>query len=204
MNNKNIEVWQDMKGYDGYQISNLGRARKIYNGKILKPVFRKDFNGMCYRMEIGKGLYSTRLISVLMDINFNGKEDRLQRKAKAKYVDFLDNDEWFDIPDYEGLYKINRNGDVINRKGRLISKHKHKKYIRINLYKDGKEKSWRLHRLVAITFIPNPNNYLEVNHKDEDPSNNTVNNLEWCTGAYNLWYSSKAEREKRLRERLSA
>ena len=51
-------------------------------------------------------------------------------------------------------------------------------------------KNIAIHRLVAETFIPNPNNYNQVNHKDENKHNNSVDNLEWCTQSYNIRYSN--------------
>lgn len=56
--------------------------------------------------------------------------------------------------------------------------------------KNGKRVSIKIHRLVALAFLPNPNNYQYVNHKDEDPTNNDVTNLEWCTAQYNELYGS--------------
>ena len=51
-----------------------------------------------------------------------------------------------------------------------------------------------MHRVVADAFIPNPHNLPEVNHKDENPANNEVNNLEWCTSKYNANYGTRNER----------
>ena len=62
------------------------------------------------------------------------------------------------------------------------------------LYKNGKKKTYLVHRLVAIAFLPNPNNLPIINHKDENPSNNNVNNLEWCTVAYNNTYGTARKR----------
>ena len=60
-------------------------------------------------------------------------------------------------------------------------------YISIDLSDDlHNRKGYLVHRLVALTFIPNPNNLPIVNHKDENPSNNNVNNLEWCTREENI------------------
>lgn len=61
-------------------------------------------------------------------------------------------------------------------------------YRLINLWKDGKSYTRKVHRLVAEAFIPNPNNYPIINHKDQNPSNNNVENLEWCDYSYNNSY----------------
>ena len=65
-------------------------------------------------------------------------------------------------------------------------------YKHVTLYRGTKRsrKTYKVHRLVANAFIPNPNNYLEINHKDENKSNNNVWNLEWCNRKYNCEYSS--------------
>ena len=65
-------------------------------------------------------------------------------------------------------------------------------YVSVSLYLNSfiRAKRILIHRLVAITFIPNPNNLPQVNHKDENKSNNRTDNLEWCTSKYNLSYSS--------------
>lgn len=63
-------------------------------------------------------------------------------------------------------------------------------YLRIGLSKSRKTKYYNVHRLVCQAFIPNPNNYPIVNHKDENRSNNNVNNLEWCTYKYNSNYGN--------------
>ena len=75
-------------------------------------------------------------------------------------------------------------------------------YLQVKLWKDGKDKKYMINRLVAQAFLPNPDNLPEVNHKDEDKTNNKVENLEWCTRAYNLTYNGRAEKVgKKLRGR---
>ena len=67
-------------------------------------------------------------------------------------------------------------------------------YQAVVLSKNSKVKSFLVHRLVASAFIPNPENLPQVNHKDENPSNNCVNNLEWCNQKYNSNYGTSKER----------
>lgn len=92
---------------------------------------------------------------------------------------------------YEGLYKINKQGDVYimkkPRKKEGIKKVSIDKdeYRQVNLYKQGKPTTYKIHRLVALTFIPNPNNYPVINHIDGNKQNNRVDNLEWCTRSEN-------------------
>ena len=69
-------------------------------------------------------------------------------------------------------------------------------YEHVLLKKEGKQFHYKIHRLVAIAFIPNPNNYPFVNHKDENKQNNNVENLEWCTAKYNLNYGTHNDRMK--------
>lgn len=113
-------------------------------------------------------------------------------------------EEWKDIKGYEGLYQISNFGRVKSLIGwngkKYISREKilkvsrqgiNKTYCRykVDLIKDGKRKNFKVHRLVAEAFIPNPNNYKEVNHKDSNPLNNCVYNLEWCDHEYNIKHS---------------
>lgn len=100
------------------------------------------------------------------------------------------NEIWRDIPDYPN-YQVSNLGNVRNVKfGRIIKPSMtNKGYLRVCLWGNGESKNYRVHRLVAQAFIPNPNNYPEINHKDKNRQNNYVNNLEWCTSQYNIDYS---------------
>lgn len=107
------------------------------------------------------------------------------------------NEIFVDIVEYEGLYQVSTLGRVKsfhNRKERILKQVKTKDgYLRVDLWKDGKH-HWKLvHRLVAEAFIGNPNGDYEINHKDFNPSNNHVENIEYCDRQYNIDYSkSKA------------
>ena len=90
---------------------------------------------------------------------------------------------WKDIKGYEGIYQINEHGQIQNIKNKRIRKLSIKKngYIYVDLYINGVCKWYRVHRLVAETFIPNPQNLPDVMHLDNIKSNNCVSNLKWGT-----------------------
>lgn len=109
------------------------------------------------------------------------------------------NEVWRDIPSYEGYYQASNLGGIRNTKtGKLLTLVKDSQgYLRVVLYKNGK-KNYRVHQLIAMTFIPNPNELPMVHHKNEDKSCNIVDldnlygettNLEWCTHQYNISFS---------------
>ena len=100
---------------------------------------------------------------------------------------------WKDIEGYEGLYQVSNLGKVKSKR-KILSPAKGE-YLKVNLNKNGKQNTCYIHRLVALTFIPNQNNYTHINHKDENKYNNNVNNLEWCTNKYNINYGN-AQKKK--------
>ena len=106
---------------------------------------------------------------------------------------------WEDIPNYEGLYKINSKGDVLNiKRNRLMKKAKDKDgYEILSLTKNSQRKQYKIHRLVAETYIPNPNNYLYINHINEIKGDNRVENLEWCSASYNNLYGNRMKKIKK-------
>lgn len=101
------------------------------------------------------------------------------------------NEVWKDIEGYEGLYQVSNLGRVKSLKKNIIRKQTLGKdgYLRVILKHNGKSKNFSVHRLVAKAFLKNVFNYPEVNHKDENKTNNNVSNLEWCTRKYNQNYN---------------
>lgn len=109
-------------------------------------------------------------------------------------------EEWKDIPNYEGVYQVSNLGNVrnINYRGtgiiRLLTQTLIVGYPRVTLSKNGTVRCFHVHRLVGLAFIPNPHGYDCINHKDESRTNNRVDNLEWCTKAYNNTYGTSQQR----------
>lgn len=131
---------------------------------------------------------------------------------------------WQDIPGYEGLYQASTCGRIksvertrnigINNKQkqiiyeRLLKYRNAHGYSNVGLCKDSLQKQYRVHRLIAQTFLPTPKSELtQVNHKDENKFNNRVENLEWCTAKYNTNYGtgpvrrSKSQRNHPLKSK---
>lgn len=115
-----------------------------------------------------------------------------------------------DIPGYEGLYQVSDLGNVrsydmlVNncgkskslRKGRILKKTNIKGYERVHLCKEGNIRQYYVHFLVLSAFIPNPDpeRFPEINHKNENKSDNRLCNLEWCDRTYNNNYGTHTKR----------
>ena len=117
---------------------------------------------------------------------------------------------WKDIEGYEGKYEVSNLGRVrsldytimqpnahdrhlqpITYKGKMIKPHEQNSgYLQIGLRDENGKRQFLVHRLVAVAFIPNPDNLPDINHKDENRHNNHADNLEWCTKKYNVNYGN--------------
>lgn len=116
---------------------------------------------------------------------------------------------WQPVKDYEGLYEVSSLGRIRSLNHAVIDscgKKQHFKgrllkpcctsgnYLIVTLHKGSQKKNFLVHRLVASAFVPNPHNYPQINHKDENKHNNKISNLEWCTAHYNNFYGSHMRR----------
>ena len=119
---------------------------------------------------------------------------------------------WRPVVGWEGLYEVSSHGRVrsLDRyvrckigmrcmKGKILTQRAWGNYMSVCLVLDQQEERRYVHRMVAEAFIPNPDNLPQVNHKDENKHNNTLENLEWCTSDYNLKYGTRPERFSKSR-----
>lgn len=107
-------------------------------------------------------------------------------------------EEWASVEGYEGIYEVSNRGRVRRIKGWRgrkatgdIKKAVAKGYEQVTLYKNGHSTRFKVHRLVAQSFIPNPCNKQQVNHIDGDKRNNVVSNLEWVTQSENMTHAKR-------------
>jgi len=133
----------------------------------------------------------------------------------ALYLNNMETEIWKDIPGHEGYYQasnqgrikslnrtiVYKNGQIREKRGMILSVCLSEYgYPVVVFCENMKRKNYFTHRLVALAFIPNPLNLPQVNHKDENPLNNYVDNLEWCTPVYNIRYGTGIERRIKARK----
>jgi len=113
--------------------------------------------------------------------------------------DFTIVDCWRDVVGFEGLYEVSNEGRVKTVERKVKNKHGVRTvnpiilkqslrlgYPSVTLSSENKNYSRHVHRLVAQAFLPNPDDLPQINHKDLNPENNNVDNLEWCTAKHNI------------------
>ena len=131
---------------------------------------------------------------------FKNKADYVEvvRKSVKGYEGYYEVDQFGRVYGVDRVISVNDNGRQYNKplKAKQMKQTMHTKgYKTVSLTKDGKTKGMFVHRIVAEAFIPNPDDFPMVNHKDEDRTNNFVENLEWCTAQYNNTYGN-AQKKK--------
>lgn len=141
-------------------------------------------------------------------------------EGKNHTTEKIMNIQWKDIKGYEGQYQVSNVGGMVKSlervvqfgnqqrtiKERILKQHIKGTclYPQVDLTKKGKQHWVTVHRLVAEAWVPNPNNYPQINHKDENVMNADASNLEWCDNTYNQNYGSHKEKQvETLKERYA-
>lgn len=218
--------WYDIPEYEGmYQINKNGEVKSIRRkiktskghyqtcgGNILAPYYGsielcKDHKRYRYKVcELVAQAFMPNYVSGMPIYHINGTSDKLSNLSLT--VPKNDNNgEWKDIPGYEGYYQASIYGKIrsVNRmvefriSGRVQQVYRKSKilaenitqdnYVQVILSVNGVAKTLSVHRLVAQTFLPNPENKPQVNHIDGNTQNNNVNNLEWATRSENMTHA---------------
>lgn len=135
-------------------------------------------------------------------------------ESSGTYFKSMEQEIWKDIPEYEGRYQVSCLGRVRSldmfvgakggknafRRGKILIPVANKDgYHIVTLCNGRTKKGVRVHRIVALVFVPNPFGYNIVNHKDRNPANNAASNLEWCDTAYNITYDGARVRSSQTR-----
>lgn len=117
----------------------------------------------------------------------------------------MEDEKWIDIENYEGIYQISNYGRIksleriipnkrtkpVKRSERILKPSNSNGYLQVMLQKDNIKHTKKIHQLVGLHFLEKPNYECEINHKDDNRSNNYVDNLEWVTKRENCCYRSK-------------
>lgn len=186
------------------RVENLREATRSENAKNVDPIVKKSFDPISQYTKDGKLIRHWKGIDEILENHPEYNRSHLTQSCNGnkhsaygyvwEYKDYV-----YDLKGYRPVktdddrkysyYMINKNGNVINKHGRPI-KQILNEYYDVPLKSDcGYRRHFTVHRLVAITFIPNPDNKPLVNHKDENKFNNHKDNLEWTTPSGNSAHS---------------
>lgn len=179
-------------------------SKVCYNGKYPAEAF-ENRDGKLFCIECGEWL------PIVMFRKRRDTKRGYNMCCKRCYTNSAENcnsEVWIDVVGFEGFYKVSRTGKILSCERIIFNKgnsvylpakiHNQRSnaqgYLTAVLSKDGHSKKFLVHRLVAMAFLPNPNKYDCVNHKNEVKTDNRVENLEWCSREYNNNYGTRNAR----------
>lgn len=198
---KNASTTEPLLRFGRFFYGEIMNLYKKYTNEDIEFI-KKNYRSMTYQ-QIAECLGRTKNA-----IRHKSHELGLSKNDYIFGIDKVEGEVWKPIKGYEGKYCVSNMGRImsversINGGGKIKQRimkqcNTRKGYKTVCLYSDGKRIRNIVHRLVAEAFIPNPNNYNQVNHIDENKSNNAAHNLEWCTAKQNMNYGSRAEKSRK-------
>lgn len=201
------EIWTSVTGYERYEVSNYGNIRRWCPSKNRYRYLKPRATGIELHREIG-GVEETRVIGLpqlvatefckrfsasrdcVIHIDGNAQNNRADNLLWVDIEDANICNKWRHIEVGDERFQISSRGKVrsisIGNDGRIVAKEiaGHETpdgHMAVTIRKDGKAVKWLIHYLVAMAFLPNPENKSQVHHKDNNGLNNCVANLQWVT-----------------------
>jgi hypothetical protein len=174
----NDNGFENLKDYEGKYMIN--REGKIWSVKSKKEISSRIDKGHLRIGLMTNGKQKQYRVNELLEIQFGNKIN--------EYIHHTDLTDFEDLKEFEGLYKINRNGDIWSCVYNKMMKPFvcEDGYLKIGLKNDNSRFKRSIHRLLAIQYIPNPDNLPEIDHIDRNKSNNNLENLRWATHHTNV------------------
>lgn len=203
----------------GYNVSVILKQRKTPTRLAIlisddNKVFNFDIKNLVYTSFFGTVEKEYKIINIDTD-NYN---NQLSNLKKVLSINTIKGEIWKDIKGYEGIYQVSnkeriksvgytiscRNGVCMNIHDKILNQVLNEMgYFRVFLSKNNKVKTKKVHRLIANAFICNPKHYPVVNHINKIRTDNSIENLEWCTQKHNLRHSGIFQNQEKPVRQLS-
>ena len=175
----------------------ISRAEAI---NAMEKLYDEDVEA--YGCEIPETFDCDRVIEALKKLT--SAQPEIVRRPVVGYEGYYEVDNCGRVYALDRIVHVEDHGRIYDKqlKGGIIKQHMHSNgYKVVCLTKDGKSKTVFVHRIVAMAFLPNPENLPCINHKDEDKTNNFLENLEWCTHQYNMAYGTKPKKHSKWKRK---